>query len=536
MSQSDADQPLSVCFDRDIRVYNGTAHTKKQRSSKEIADTLRYPSPVFSCLLSRDSSAKQASQFVDGLPHSDALINEHGYESLLQLPANSEPPKKRYLRRSAEDKGDALLLAKALRASPLKINVREGSNSPEDSTYNCDSPPLIFTAAEYQPSSMQASVLHGGVDGAVKHAIQNSKKDRISGNPTQSGSSASSCTADYASSSDVEDGLPGKLQIVIDDEKMHDENEGDGRCDSQAGGSSESNGVSPSLIIADPEDSPRIILFSNGLFYPGTLEPFDRFNLYSFVADEQSAKEPYYLCMEEVINRGLKERIPKSLAEVPTGSRICALRNRQMIGFAPGTVRSDGDRHRVLSKRGSESISPKISIKFDDGDTGKIGLCDVRLLPADFRSEKSLWKWCGSPVSQPPKSRKRFYLAVQQKDEIIQIGDCVEFFTTPQGKLPYVGIVQKLWSVSSRMRVRVSWYYRALEIDVSSDVPYQENALYSSNHEDENEVNTISHKCLLLSLEDFRERKRSQKPMEDVFYLAGSYDHVNRVITASFTG
>lgn len=61
----------------------------------------------------------------------------------------------------------------------------------------------------------------------------------------------------------------------------------------------------------------------------------------------------------------------------------------------------------------------------------------------------------------------------------------------------------------------------------SNFFPPTQNALYQSSHEDENDVQTISHRCQVVSKAEYdhlvRER-RSSTNMNDLFYLAGTYE------------
>jgi len=51
-------------------------------------------------------------------------------------------------------------------------------------------------------------------------------------------------------------------------------------------------------------------------------------------------------------------------------------------------------------------------------------------------------------------------------------------------------------------------------------------ALFRSDHEDENDVQTISHKCDVISYADYRRRVDviSRSDNKDVYYLAGYYE------------
>jgi len=54
-------------------------------------------------------------------------------------------------------------------------------------------------------------------------------------------------------------------------------------------------------------------------------------------------------------------------------------------------------------------------------------------------------------------------------------------------------------------------------------------ALYQSSHEDENDVQTISHKCEVLSYTDYVRRRNqlgSDQRRNAIYYLAGSYEPI----------
>lgn len=64
-----------------------------------------------------------------------------------------------------------------------------------------------------------------------------------------------------------------------------------------------------------------------------------------------------------------------------------------------------------------------------------------------------------------------------------------------------------------------------LASDAQCPTPPQ-NALYQSCHEDENDVQTISHKCQVVGREQYEQMTRSRKCQDrrDLYYLAGTYD------------
>ena len=51
--------------------------------------------------------------------------------------------------------------------------------------------------------------------------------------------------------------------------------------------------------------------------------------------------------------------------------------------------------------------------------------------------------------------------------------------------------------------------------------------MYQSSHEDENDVQTISHRCQVVSRDEYQHLIGRRKPgggTQDLFYLAGTYD------------
>jgi len=53
-------------------------------------------------------------------------------------------------------------------------------------------------------------------------------------------------------------------------------------------------------------------------------------------------------------------------------------------------------------------------------------------------------------------------------------------------------------------------------------------ALFESSHYDENDIQTISHKCEVLAFSEFKSRRTEleSEESEDIYYLAGEYDPV----------
>lgn len=68
---------------------------------------------------------------------------------------------------------------------------------------------------------------------------------------------------------------------------------------------------------------------------------------------------------------------PRSTTELTPGTRLCAYWSQQYRCLYPGSVAEPGTPDPELD-------SKFVSVEFDDGDSGKIALEDIRLLPPDY--------------------------------------------------------------------------------------------------------------------------------------------------------
>ncbi|XP_053748247.1 LOW QUALITY PROTEIN: BAH and coiled-coil domain-containing protein 1 [Panthera pardus] len=149
-----------------------------------------------------------------------------------------------------------------------------------------------------------------------------------------------------------------------------------------------------------------------------------------------------------------------------------------------------------------------------------------------FLPARQLWKWSGNPTQRrgmKGKARKLFYKAIVRGKETLRIGDCAVFLSAGRPNLPYIGRIESMWeSWGSNMVVKVKWFYHPEETKLGKRQSDGKNALYQSCHEDENDVQTISHKCQVVGREQYEQMTRSRKCQDqdrrDLYYLAGTYD------------
>ncbi|XP_023197273.1 BAH and coiled-coil domain-containing protein 1 [Xiphophorus maculatus] len=188
------------------------------------------------------------------------------------------------------------------------------------------------------------------------------------------------------------------------------------------------------------------------------------------------------------------------------------------------------DHHQAQSSPVSQQLKPANK---DSAATKKQRMSSPEPLPkmAALLPGRQLWKWSGNPTQRrglKGKARKLFYKAIMRGKEMVRVGDCAVFLSPGRPQLPYVGRVESLWeSWSSSMVVRVKWFYHPEETRLGKRHRDGKNALYQSSHEDENDVQTISHRCQVVSKVEYDHLMRERKAgglSNDLFYLAGTYE------------
>ncbi|KAG2460551.1 BAHC1 protein, partial [Polypterus senegalus] len=196
--------------------------------------------------------------------------------------------------------------------------------------------------------------------------------------------------------------------------------------------------------------------------------------------------------------------VAKAMAVTGTKNTSKQLRKKDSLGTAPKTVKE------VTKKRlPSVDNRPKISA----------------FLPA-----RQLWRWSGNPTQRrgmKGKARKLFYKAIVRGKETVCVGDCAVFLSAGRPHLPYIGRIESFWETwASNMVVKVKWFYHPEETKLGKRHRDGKHALYQSCHEDENDVQTISHKCQVLSRDEYEclSRNRRHQNNQDIYYLAGTYD------------
>ncbi|XP_076325164.1 uncharacterized protein LOC143233119 isoform X2 [Tachypleus tridentatus] len=158
---------------------------------------------------------------------------------------------------------------------------------------------------------------------------------------------------------------------------------------------------------------------------------------------------------------------------------------------------------------------------------------------AAFLPAQQLWRWAGKSfrrANTKGKAKKEFYKAIIRGKETIKVGDCAVFLSTGRPHLPFIGRIETMWqSWGGNMVVKVKWFYHPDEAKGGNQLLEPKGAVFQSPHMDENDVQTISHKCEVLSWTEYKARRVAETSSgkseygsmfdnNDVYYLAGSYD------------
>eukprot|EP00106_Octopus_bimaculoides_P001165 XP_014768607.1 PREDICTED: serine-rich adhesin for platelets-like [Octopus bimaculoides] len=126
----------------------------------------------------------------------------------------------------------------------------------------------------------------------------------------------------------------------------------------------------------DLKDGLRVLLFRDGLFYEGEVKAIRPPDVYGVVIDNERGNRPHIYSQEEILKDAVLDVTPGSPKYLPEGTRMCAYWSQQYSCLYPGTIsKSSPNPHADKSS---------VSVEFDDGDTGRIPIDHIRMLPQDF--------------------------------------------------------------------------------------------------------------------------------------------------------
>lgn len=122
---------------------------------------------------------------------------------------------------------------------------------------------------------------------------------------------------------------------------------------------------------------------------------------------------------------------------------------------------------------------------------------------------KERWSWADEGVVTSSRSKVFHHRKISDGVESLEVGDHAVFLSKFWSRLPYLGKIVDLWETSGgRMKVKINWLYHKDEVDglsVSGDRVEDvevERAVFESSHYDDNNVQSISHKCRVIRSTD----------------------------------
>jgi len=198
---------------------------------------------------------------------------------------------------------------------------------------------------------------------------------------------------------------------------------------------------------------------------------------------------------------------------------------------------ANGGAHFATSKSGRKaSLAQRPSISSSsDSEDGKGGI-------ASFLPKDQVWKWADK--GQRRSKGRVYHRIIERKEDKLDIGDSAVFLSTNCPDQPYIGRLESMWETASGTKnVGVRWYYHLAEVEcsVASDrqkmgrIRRPKGALFESNHYDENDVQTISHRADVLPFERFVEAKQIDHDLDDdesndKYYLAGTHNAIEKTV------
>ncbi|KAL8599647.1 hypothetical protein ACOMHN_053824 [Nucella lapillus] len=138
----------------------------------------------------------------------------------------------------------------------------------------------------------------------------------------------------------------------------------------------------------------NVLFFKDCLFYEGQVQAIQPPDIYGVVVAGQRGTRPHICSREEILKDAIMAVAPGTQRYVKEGTRVCAYWSQQFRCLYPGTVaKTSPNPHNESS----------VNVEFDDGDSGRIPISHIRLLPQDF----PLVTEEPDPLFYPTKKRRR---------------------------------------------------------------------------------------------------------------------------------
>lgn len=131
---------------------------------------------------------------------------------------------------------------------------------------------------------------------------------------------------------------------------------------------------SAQLKAADLKDGLRMLMLQDGKFWPARLNSTKLPDVYGVVMDRQRGNRPIILPRDDILKEAVLEIRPKSVHQLPMGTRVCAVWSSAYICLFPGTITHPDE----------PLPEGHVLVELDDGDSRLVELSKIRMLPADY--------------------------------------------------------------------------------------------------------------------------------------------------------
>ena len=149
------------------------------------------------------------------------------------------------------------------------------------------------------------------------------------------------------------------------------------------------------LSVQELQDGLRVLIPIDGLFHAGNVRAIQPPDVYGVVIEGGRGSRPHVFSQEQILQEAIADVKPSSTRYLPEGTRICAYWSQQYKYLYPGTV-VKGSPNPTLDANFT-------TVEFDDGDSGRIPLDHIRMLPQDF----PVVNFEPSPIMVQRKRRRR---------------------------------------------------------------------------------------------------------------------------------
>jgi len=314
-------------------------------------------------------------------------------------------------------------------------------------------------------------------------------------------------------------------------------------------------------------ENTRVLLRLEAVFHPGKLTCIVPPDIYGVKVDKERGNKPHVFSTEELLQRAILDIRPKCISDLKLGSRVCVFWSKKMNFLHPGIV------------TGFVQEEPEyVIVSTDDGDTRDVHIQQIRFLPRNFSTldldtcvvqspvpsfkiktpteskeefiqkteapspkqeigERCRWRWLGEGWKAKKRSKVVFHDSITDGTQTLSLGDYAIFHNETSGdsKLPYLGKISSMWENKTRsgtagdkMVVKVNWLYHKQEVKGAGTRDIKvENAVFESEHSDDNSVQSITRKC------EVAHWTRGLTCASDIgaeFVIVGQYDPVENSV------